>query len=358
MFIEPFKLISFNQSRWKNNDFSKFFINTDTKDKVQKTNNILNFLKNMIAKGEAKIEQSPCIYVLNIQNYKQNVTSIIGSVHYNERNIFIPNENIHQDKLLEYKKTFDKYKIQVNPLLTFYKGENTISSLTESTTRYPPKIEADIDGSTYRLWSIKNPIDLETIKSSFDSVNKLYIADGHHRFAIFNNMPRKTSTKIMVSVTDANSICLKSCHKVIVGNISDNWIQKISKYCILEILDEGDMKNNILINFKDGPTYKVTFRTEVVQNMSLYYIVNNIIINEVFGIKDVENSVFPLPGTVSFSDSQRIFELYQNSSAVIFIPSIDVSEFFKIVDNGDKLPPTSTWFEPKIIDGFVIMNFG
>jgi uncharacterized protein (DUF1015 family) len=361
--IEPFRLISFDSTRWESSsELAKSLLNIDTKDKLNRTKEILEFLKGKIAKGEAKIDSEPAMYVLNINDGMKSSTSIIASVHYDEKKIFFPNEDTHPDKISGYRRVFEAYKLQINPVLTFYKNGPTIKSLVENTVNFRPKVQTSINGALYTLWQIKNPLEIENIKNSVKEIDRLYIADGHHRFSIFQGMPNKASLRIMVSLTDARSICLKSCHRVIVGKIPDEWIQRISKYCVMEVLTNNDisLENCILIKFRDSYTYKVIFRNDIIDKISLFSAVDNIIFKEAFGIDDHkrEGRIFPLPGNITFADYDKIFSLYSNSSIIVFIPDICISEFFKIVDNGNKLPPTSTWFEPKIIDGFLMSHFG
>jgi uncharacterized protein (DUF1015 family) len=244
--------------------------------------------------------------------------------------------------------------MQINPVFGFYKNGPSVASLVKNTMEYPAKVQACVKEVQYTLWSIKNPIDLTNIKEYLKMVDKVYIADGHHRFSIFQNISSKISTRLIVSLTDSNSIGLKSCHRVVIGKVSDNWMQSLSRYCIFDVSGNFDIAKDIVIKFKNGMAYRVLFRQEVLEETPLYFIIDQMILHKAFNINNKEKRIYPLPGSIDFSDSQAVFELYKNSSVIVFIPSLEISEFFKIVDVGNKFPPTSTWFEPKIIDGFIM----
>jgi uncharacterized protein (DUF1015 family) len=201
---------------------------------------------------------------------------------------------------------------------------------------------------------VKNPIDLANIKEGLINITKIYIADGHHRFSIFESIASKAAAKLIISLTDSNSIRLKSCHRAVVGEIAENWMQTLSRDCIFEVFGNFDITKDIIIKFRDGMTYRVLFRPETIVNNPLYLAIDQLILHKAFGIGKNEDRIYPLPGNLDFSDAQTIFNLYKNSSAIVFIPYLEISEFFKIVDGGNRLPPTSTWFEPKIIDGFIM----
>jgi uncharacterized protein (DUF1015 family) len=296
---------------------------------------------------------------LNVSDNTKDVTFLLGAINYDEKDILFPNEDTDYNKIKGYKEIFDKYKIQINPVLTFYKDGPSMRSLIKSTMiGVPPKIQVYVNGTQYKLWAIKNPIDLEHIKKGLRDISRVYIADGHHRFSIFQELSKKVSAKIMISLTDSDTICLKSCHRVIIGPIKPNWQQEITKYCVLELLQTSSPTNGVIMKLKNGETYRILLKPEVLATVSIYYAVDNMILQESLGVTNKSDHIYPLPGSICFSDSDKVFDLYTESSAIIFIPNLNISEFFKIVDNGNKLPPTSTWFEPKIVDGFAIMNFG
>lgn len=352
MQIKPFKLISFDSSKWKNPVFSEMLSNSETKNKLEKTSTIMNFISRSISNGEAKIDPNPGLYLLNVENGAKSINLLIGSVNYDEKSIFLPNENTHPDKLYGYHEMFHTHKMQINPILTFCKENLSIDMLTSLTTSYPPKIQAIIGKANYSLWQIKNPIELQNIKNILNKINSLYIADGHHRFSIFKNISKKTN--IMISITDSNSICLKSCHRVVTGNIDKNWKTTIQKFCTISDQIQSD---TIRLIFCNGEKYSLRIKPEFLQNAPMSSLISNFIFNKSFGIYDSSRQIFPLPGNIDQKRTDDIFSLYQDSQAIVFIPDLDVSEFFRVVDGGNKLPPTSTWFEPKIIDGFLMTRF-
>ncbi|MDR1034886.1 MAG: DUF1015 domain-containing protein [Holosporales bacterium] len=354
MKINQFKLISFSSEYWASNDLSSFLDNSDMKDKVARTTKIMEFLKTKIARGEAKTDSTSGLYILKFHNDDKCVISLVAEVDYNEKGIFVPNEKIHPDKLLSYKKIFDSYRMQINPILTFYEGKRSIKEIVESFIKRQPKIELNMNNARYSLWEVKDLLELQYLKNSLLFIDKLYIADGHHRFAVFNESSKK-NTGIMVAITDSESIILASCHRVITQNIASNWKEKIERYCALEKLDtDPECINATIIKLRNGETYRVIFKYNIHENASFHEAIENDIICSSFGIIDTANKVFPLPGALTLNDTAKIFALYCNSSAIIFIPNIEIYEFLNTIKDGKKFPPTSTWFEPKIIDGFVM----
>ncbi len=358
MKLSPFKAIRFDSNYWKNNDFS-LLDNCDTKNKIDKTKVIMDFLKQKINSGIAKIDQEPALYILKVDTAEKSVTSIIGEINYNDRDVFLPNEEIHKDKLDFYKNVFDEYKMQINPVLTFYRGNDSVISITKFITEKQPEVSAFIQGMSYKLWKVSNPENLNRITNTIAKIDKLYIADGHHRFAMFHARENLLNAKIMVSITDSDSILLKSCHRVITKNITPLWRKKLEEYCDLNQINPKNTPRNdkILIKFRNGALFEINFKYDKFHDTAIHRIIKNTIIRYSFEIEDYNNQVFPVGGNMSPEKSDQIFKNYQNGSAIIFVPNIQMSEFLKILDSGSKLPPTTTWFEPKIIDGFLISKY-
>lgn len=358
MRLNPFKAIKFDSGYWQNNDFS-LLDNWDTKNKIDKTKLIMDFLTNKINNGIAKIDQEPSLYVLKVDTPGKSVTSIIGEINYNDREVFLPNEEIHQDKLEFYKSIFAEYKMQINPVLTFYRENESIVSITKTITEQSPGVSAVIKGMIYNLWKISDLESLRRINKVLEKVDRLYIADGHHRFAMFHDREKLINARIMVSITDSDSILLKSCHRVITKNITLSWRKKLEEYCELHQIDpqNASKSNKILIKFRDGSLFEIKFRYDKFHDTAMHHIIKNTIIQHSFEVSDYNNEVFPVGGNMSVEKSDQIFKNYKNGSAIIFVPDIQISEFFKILDSGNKLPPTTTWFEPKIIDGFLISKY-
>ena len=356
MQINAFRAIRFGENYWKTNAQTHFSM-LNSNDKIKQTGNNLTYLNEQINKGIAKIDSAPSLYVLRITSASKRVTSIIGEIDYNEKSVLFMNENIHPQKLEHYKSMFQNYKIQTSPVLTFYKNGIPINTIVDDILQTSPANSVYIDGMLYELWCVSDYKQIEQIKNSLKKINHLYIADGHHRFSIFTGRSSKTSAKLIISVTDANSILLKSCHRIVCGAISQNWRDKILQVGAMEqIQAQDEAKGRAILLFPQGEQFAVDINLSE-KDKNIFDIVKQDIIEFGFGVNNFEENVFPLPGNITPNDFAQIFNLYRNASVAIFVPSINITDFLDVIDNGHKLPATSTWFEPKIVDGFIVRKF-
>ena len=354
MQISAFRAIRFTSDYW---NFPTHLNMETSPDKLQQTRNTLAYLNAQIANGSAKIDITPGLYVLRTTSSKKKVTSIIGEIDYNEKSVLFVNEEINPKKLECYKSMFQKFKIQTSPVLTFYKHHISIETIVAGILSSRPTTSINIGGVLYELWYVCDTSEINQIKHALKSIDRLYIADGHHRFALFTNLVSKISAKLVISVTDANSILLKSCHRVVCGAISANWREKIQQLGNLEKIKAfNKVAGKVILIFPTGENFAVDFRKKDA-NHNIFDIIKKDVIEIGFGVKDYEDNVFPLPGNVSPAEAKTIFNLYKNAAVALFVPSINISDFLDVIDNGHKLPATSTWFEPKIVDGFILRKF-
>ena len=353
MQINTFQAIRFNSDYWNS---QKCFPTQGTESKVKFAENVLHHIDRQIANGSARIDRNPGIYILRITSNSKRITSVIGEIDYNEKSVLFMNEGIHKQKLESYKSMFQKFKIQANPVLTFYKNGQSIETIVSEILLLPPTTIANIDGMLYELWQITDPIETGKIKYNLKAIERLYIADGHHRFSLFTSIPRKNSARLIISITDSNSILLKSCHRIIFGSISHTWKEKISQFGALEKINSfKNTSGKVVISFPNNDNYAIDFRESATK--SIFEIVKKDVIGFSLGVTNYEENVFPLPGNIGPQEASKIFSLYKSGAVAIFIPSMSIAEFLDVIDNGHKLPATSTWFEPKIIDGFIVRKF-
>jgi uncharacterized protein (DUF1015 family) len=331
----------------------------------------MEFIRLNVSSGAAKIDTASSLYVIKSNVGVREITLIVGEIEYDDRVVFCQTEEAHSEKLDTYKRIFDRYKMQVNPILTFYNDARPAEEIVQRFVTGPPDTMITVDGADYRLWKISSPADVAYIKDEMASVRKLYVSDGNHRFLMFNEHQNKLNARIMVAITDIDSVVLKSFHRVIIGQLRNDWLERLSHDFVVRPITE-QAKDELLNGLGESPSSAHTSDSEillVLNTMSvygvttkhrdptipIYDIVMGNIIRDSLGIS--LDRVFSIPGNLDITDTRKIFDLYNGGTAIVFVPNVKMANFLRIVDRGWKLPPTSTWIEPKIIDGFLIRHF-
>ncbi|MDR1333405.1 MAG: DUF1015 domain-containing protein, partial [Holosporales bacterium] len=294
-------------------------------------------------------------YILRAATSGSEITLIVGEVEYNDRAIFCPTEDTNKMKMNTYSDIFNKHKMQVNPVLTFYNDGPTISELIGGYIARWPDVDTCVASTRYRLWKISDYSAITHIKNEMAAIKRVYIADGNHRFLMFNKRSMKADARIVAAITDSGAITVKSFHRVITGALPRNWVTELATNFIVRKTSTEHMTEGGILMMLDTMEMYELIPKSYDHTVPIYDVVRDSIIHETLKLTD--DMVFAVPGNLNVSDAGRIFDLYKGGTAIIFVPNMTMTNFIKIVDSGGKLPPTSTWIEPKIIDGFLVRKY-
>jgi uncharacterized protein (DUF1015 family) len=87
-------------------------------------------------------------------------------------------------------------------------------------------------------------------------------------------------------------------------------------------------------------------------------ILNNSCLTKILNIQDVNNDerIRFIAGCHGLSALEKKVDDNPNSIAFSIFPS-EISDVMRVADNNLTMPPKSTWFDPKPLDGLVVYEF-
>jgi uncharacterized protein (DUF1015 family) len=87
-------------------------------------------------------------------------------------------------------------------------------------------------------------------------------------------------------------------------------------------------------------------------------ILNNLCFTKILNIKDVNNDerIRFIAGCHGLSALEKKVDDNYDSVAFSIFPS-EMSDVMRVADNNLTMPPKSTWFDPKPLDGLVVYEF-
>lgn len=91
-----------------------------------------------------------------------------------ERGVVLPHERIFPEPAASRLRLLRATRTKLSPVLLLHDGPSAPA------LDRPPDLEAELDGTTTRLWRIDDPDVIETVAATVAS--PLVIADGHHRY--------------------------------------------------------------------------------------------------------------------------------------------------------------------------------
>ena len=324
-------------------------------------------------------ENEDCLYIYEIVLNEISQTGIgcIASVEAYEKNIIKKHEYTKPEKEDDRVENITKLKAQTGPVLLAYKNTDRISQLIHKVKDQKPVYNVFAhDGSNHKIWIVDNNGQIEKILSEINSMESLFIADGHHRSAAATRVKEKFSKKnpthngnenynFFLAVAFPHSeMTILDYNRIIRGlngQSVDFLISNIEKNFSIKKHDKEfkPVTKNTFGMYIDKNWYELNAikeninLTDPVKSLDVS-ILHDTIIEPLLGICDERTD--PRIDFVGGARGLKELENRVNNDgfdiAFALFPTpiealIDVAEANKV------MPPKSTWFEPKLLDGLL-----
>jgi uncharacterized protein (DUF1015 family) len=270
-------------------------------------------------------------------------------------------------------------RAMIKPILLTYPKSKKIDAFLDKIIKRESlySIHFDLANEDHIIWSINDPKEIELAKSLFANIDKVYIADGHHRCstsAILND--RKDAKKLNLDFSQMlcafmsfDQVAIYDYNRVvqILNEISPTeLIARIAKYCKIKKKNgsfrpqrKHDM--SFLINKE---WYQLTWRKKVLDQYKNEPVIldatilTDMIFHKILNITSVreDKRIKYIEGTLG---EKGIYEacLKREHCVGFGLYPVLMEEFKKLSDLGEVLPPKSTWFEPRMKNGFISQEF-
>ena len=320
-------------------------------------------------------EQASCYYVyrLIMGQHSQVGLVAVASVADYDTNRIRKHEFTRPDKEDDRVRQIDALNAQTGPVFLTYRHHDVVDRIVDKTMQGKPlyDLTAD-DGVKHSLWVMSDEQDIATITSTFDSMNCLYIADGHHRSAAASR----------VAVMRNKQGVSGDAHNYFLSVIfPDNQMQILDYNRVIKDLnglDKEQFQNSVAQNFYcelaanpvkpacagefgmylDGQWYKLTIKESCIPDdpvgkLDVSLLQNNLI-DPVLGISDLrrDKRIDFVGGIRGLKELEKRVNSGEMAIAFSLYPT-GMSQLMSVADANEVMPPKSTWFEPKLADGLV-----
>ena len=363
------------------NIFNPDYQNSKTQSEIYtKAKEQFELMKNnsVIIKDSTK---SFYIYKISTKNHSQ--VGIIGTAKLSAYdNLHIRgHEEIYFERS---QKRFDQIKnlnAQIGPIYVIYPDNVELTELIEKHTTLKPKYSiVALDKCQHELWIVNKQDIVLKICELFNTINRIYIADGHHRIEALSkllefrkhNNSNHTGTEpynyFMVAIFPKSQARILNYNRLIkdlYGYSANDLIKKIKKKFIVE-KQNSSYKPNESKSFGmylDKKWYSIKLKKKPEEN--LFHIINldiNLLhyylLEPILGIGDprYDNRIDFLAG---FHGLETIEKKVDSGEAKVGF-SLFATQMEDVINFADKqltMPPKSTWFDPKPLDGLIAYDF-
>ena len=313
----------------------------------------------------------PCFYIYRIERdgHQQTGVSCVASVEAYDSNIIKKHELTRPQKEDDRVKQISSLKAQTGPVLLVHKKSSEIKETISLLSNSPPDYRVvSNDGNIHSLWVINNPSSIDQITSNFNNLDQLYIADGHHRSAAASRvakfMKNNKSAQFFLSVIfpedELQILPYNRLIRSLNGLSPQELLNHIGKSFDVSVSEKQFQPENTqqFGMYLEGKWYKLSFKKNITNNDPVssldVSILHDEIIEPFLGIIDPrrDSSIDFVGGVRGLKElSDKVDSGKMQLAFSLF--STHVKELMLVADSNKIMPPKSTWFEPKLVDGLI-----
>ena len=332
-----------------------------------------------VDEGRFITDDKDCYYVYEQIMDGRHQTGIVAlaSIDDYANGVIKKHENTRAEKEADRIRHVDETNAQTGPIFLAYRAVDTIKKIVESTKKGTPvyDILAE-DGIAHKVWIINDDNDIDVIKSEFNKMNAIYIADGHHRAASAVKVGQKRRAakanytgeeefNFFLSVLfPDDELRIYDYNRVVKdlnGLSSDELKAKIAgsadviRTSTEEIRPETKGQFSM---FLDGEWTLYQFKASVqssdpVEGLDVSLLQNNVLA-PILGIADPKtDSRIDFVGGIR-GLGELVKRCNEDCKVAFAMYPTSISELFDVADASLLMPPKSTWFEPKLRSGLFI----
>ena len=310
------------------------------------------------------------IYQIQLDNHSQLGFLCLASIDDFKKNIIKPHEKIYESRKIERADQMMNINTQIGPIYVSYPSEDKIANLLLSITKNSPTYDFEsFDKSIHRLWCVNDKNFIQELKNIAKNINHLYIADGHHRMGAMQHIKKMNplNERFMIAAFPSNECKIFDYNRVIKdlnGLSKEQFIKNLSndfKVLKTDKAHKPTTKNEFGM-YHDNQWYILEFINPFTFNNFIdaldINILNQFCLTKMLNIKDVNNDerIRFIAGCHGLSALEKKVDENPDSVAFSIFPS-SITDVIRVADNNLTMPPKSTWFDPKPLDGLVVYEF-
>ena len=320
-------------------------------------------------------------YRISKENFKQ--VGIVGTAKLTAYdNLHIRgHEEIFFERSQRRMKQMDNLNAQIGPIYAVYPDNKLLNDLVEKELVNSPVYSFEgMDGSKHEMWVVNDEKKVLKIRDLFNSINRIYIADGHHRMDALlklskfkqhqnpNHTGEEAYNFFMIAIFPTSQARILDYNRLIkdlYGYSPKDFIKEIKKKFKVEKQNSSykPKKSQIFGMYLEKQWYSLELKEKPHQN--LFHIINldiNLLhyylLEPTLGIGDPrhDNRIDFLAG---FHGLEGIEKKVNSGEARVGFAlfATRMENVINFADNKMNMPPKSTWFDPKPLDGIVAYDF-
>jgi uncharacterized protein (DUF1015 family) len=291
-------------------------------------------------------------------------------------NVILKHELTREDKERDRMRHIETLNAQTGPVFLTYKRRQAIDRLIEKAMARPAEYDfATADGVRHILFVIDDDKLIQAIRAEFAGMDKLYVADGHHRSAAATQIkarrqkenPNHTGNEeynfFLAVIFPHNQMKIMAYNRVVRdlrGMSGEQFLAAVSEKfeCRPTDLKEPRQAHDFCL-YMDGRWRLLTAKpgsfdaADPIASLDVSILQQNLL-NPLLGIENprTDKRIDFVGGIRGAAELEKLVD--SGKFKVAFsLKATTIEQLFSVADAGKIMPPKSTWFEPKLKDGVV-----
>lgn len=335
----------------------------------------------MISNGDFEKEESRCYYIYELTMNGRVQTGLVACASVDDyvNGIIMKHENTRADKEQDRIRHVDTCDAQTGPIFLAYRHNGAVHRCLEQEKAKTPMFDfTSPDGIRHRGFRISDRKTIEQIRTAFEDIDRIYIADGHHRAASAVKVSLKRREEahkaqqhaarheydyFLSVLFEHDELYIMDYNRVVAdlnGKSCGEFLARVSEVCEVKKSDEPvhPAQKGEVGMYMDGQWYRLAFKENVQKDHPVegldVSVLQNEILSPLLGISDprTDSRISFVGGIRGLEELERLVD--QNGGAAFSMYPTSMEELFAVADAHLLMPPKSTWFEPKLRSGLFI----
>ncbi|MEK0440025.1 MAG: hypothetical protein RLZZ504_941 [Bacteroidota bacterium] len=279
-------------------------------------------------------------------------------------------ENVIESKADRLVKHIEVLQSISEPVLLTQTLPDNIKAWLHGPKLEEPLVEnTDVLGFTHRIWLLSEQ-EQRAVLSGFETLDSLYIADGHHRVAAVTKYLQESGLSdtqgLMSLVMDQDDLLIKSFHRIIKGvgdtDVVDYFEKNQIRYSAVSEYQTANLVSNQAMVMTRAGVYRFDLGSpdpslNAVEQLEVTRIESGIL-RDLMGIENTSNDsrISFMRGDTPLNQMKDMVDQGE-CDCVFVLPANSFSQVEAVADQNLTMPPKSTWVEPKLLTGLVSQLF-
>ena len=326
-------------------------------------------------------EEKPCYYIYEQTRLGKTQTGLVGCSSIDDylNGVIKKHELTRADKEEDRIRHVDVCDANTGPIFLAARYPESLKECLSSckSAKAPVYDFTSEDGISHRVWVIDDDAAIAFIRSSFENISDIYIADGHHRAASAVKVGQKRRQEkpdytgkeefnaFLSVVFPYDELTILAYNRVVAdlnGLSAKAFLEAVSFVCQVEETDEEGAKpskKHEIGLYVDGKWYRLTPWEDTYKSCDVVgqldvSILQERILSPILDIADprTNSRIRFVGGNQPLSELKRLADETGGVSFALYATAME--DLMRIADEGKLMPPKSTWFEPKLRSGLFI----